>query len=167
MKYPKNRRTLENVFRDAVSKDRARSRIGRISQFGIIEMTRQRLGPSIRRFTHIPCEACNAQAWVRSIESMTLSIMRKIKLGVALENVKHIVVTANPELALNVTTQKRKELHFLEEQTKTKITVTPFKFHLIEIFKVEFFDQHNQLISVDEHPKNLHLSKPWEFFDNG
>lgn len=147
MKEPKNKRTLERCFREAINKDRARSRVGRLSQFGIIEMTRQRLGPSIRRYTHNPCEYCNGQGWMQSIESMSLSIIRKIKLGTALDRVKKIKVTANPELVLDLTNRRRKDLHLLEEQSNIQITITPCKFSLIEVFKVEYLDDHDRPIN--------------------
>lgn len=149
MKEPRNKRALEKAFREAVSKDRARSRVGRLSQFGIIEMTRQRLGPSIRIYTHTPCECCNGQGLIKSLESMTLSIIRKIKLGLAGERVKKILVTANPELVSDLTNRRRKELNLLEEQTKKRIDIAPSKLPALEPFKVEYFDAGNHLISPE------------------
>ena len=148
MREPKNKRAVERVFREAVRRDRARSRVGRISQFGIIEMTRQRLGPSIKSYTHNICHYCNGQGWVKSIESMSLLMMRKIKLGALSSKVKRISVTTNPEVALDLANRKRKDLHNLEEQTGTEIVINPSDDHLISSFIVEYFDKDNQAVSL-------------------
>ncbi|MBP7020528.1 MAG: Rne/Rng family ribonuclease [Planctomycetes bacterium] len=146
MRDNKNKRAVERTFRDAVRKDRARSRVGRISQFGIIEMTRQRLGPSIKNYTHNICSHCNGQGWIKSIESMSLMIMRKIKLGALTGKVRKIIVTTSPEVTLDLANRKRKVLHIIEEQTGTEIIINPSNLLLIEKFTVEYFDENNQLI---------------------
>ena len=148
MKDPKNKRMVERTFREAVRKDRARSRIGRISQFGIIEMTRQRLGPSIKSYTHNICTYCNGQGWIKSIESMSLLIMRKIKLGALSGRVSKIIVAANPEVALDLANRKRKVLHTLEEQTGTEILINPSNAFSVEKFTTEYCDKKNQFITL-------------------
>ena len=155
MKDIKNRRTLERAFRGAISKDRARSRVGRISQFGIIEMTRQRLGPSIRSYTHNICPHCNGKGWSKSIESMSLSVMRKIKLGAAIDRVKTIYVTANPQVVSDIANRKRKDLYKLEQQTKTNITITATESFYIDTVKVEYMDQHDQALNLEQEIANL------------
>jgi len=148
MRDNKNKRTVERTFRDAVRKDRARSRVGRISQFGIIEMTRQRLGPSIKSYTHNICSHCNGQGWIKSIESMSLMIMRKIKLGALSGKVSKIVVTTNAEVALDLANRKRKVLHMMEEQTGTEIVINPSNLLLINKFTVEYFDENGLPITI-------------------
>lgn len=148
MRDNKNKRTVERTFRDAVRKDRARSRVGRISQFGIIEMTRQRLGPSIKSYTHNICSHCNGQGWIKSIESMSLMIMRKIKLGALSGKVSKIVVTTNSEVALDLANRKRKVLHMMEEQTGTEIVINPSNLLLINKFTVEYFDENGLSITI-------------------
>lgn len=149
MQEPKHKRAVERSFREAIRKDRARTRVGRISQFGMIEMTRQRLGPSIRTYTHTSCSHCGGQGWIKSIETMSLIITRKIKLGAALDKVKKIVVTANPEVVMDLSNRQRKEINTLEEQTHTKILITPCEAFLIETIKVEFFDQDNHVVEAE------------------
>jgi ribonuclease E len=144
MQESKHKRIVERTFRDAVRKDRARTRVGRISQFGIIEMTRQRLGPSIRTYTHNVCPECNGQGWTKSIETMGLTIVRKIRLATALENVKKVVITANPRVVSHVVNTKRKELNGLEEQSGTKIVLNSCDSFLIDAVTVEYFDQDDQ-----------------------
>ena len=146
MKEPRNKRAVERAFREAARKDRARSRIGRISQFGIIEMTRQRLGPSIKSYTHNVCQYCNGQGSIKSIESMSLLIMRKIKLGALSGKIKRISVMVNAEVALDLANRKRKDLNYLEQQTKTEILINPSTSFQIERYTVEYFDKNNQLV---------------------
>lgn len=150
MKDSRNRRTLERAFREAISKDRARNRVGRISQFGIIEMTRQRLGPSIRSYTHDMCTHCFGRGFTKSIESMSLSIIRKIRLGTALDKVKKITVTVNPEVVWDLANRKRKDLHTLEEKTSTEIVITPCENSFIETAKVEYFDANDNPVDAEQ-----------------
>lgn len=148
MKDPKNRRLVERKFRDSLRKDRARNRVGRISQFGIIELTRQRLGPSLKTYTHTPCSHCNGQGWLKSIETMSLQIMRKIKLGALSGNIKKVVVTAHPEVASDLTNQKRKSLHGLEEQSSCEIVINPTPGSDLEKYAVEYYGAENQIIAL-------------------
>src|SRR5262249_60231733 len=78
MESPKNQREVEDRLRDAVKMDRARIQIGRLSRFGLLEMSRQRLRPSLGESSHIVCPRCVGIGSIRSIESMTLSILRLI-----------------------------------------------------------------------------------------
>jgi ribonuclease E len=146
MKDPKNKRAVERSFRNAIRKDRARSRIGRISQFGIIEMTRQRLGPSIQTYTHDVCQSCNGQGSIKNLESMSLFILRKIKMGALSGKAKKISVTANPEIVLELMNRKRKCIHQLEEQTHTEIVINPSPSFLTEQVEVEYFDKEGQKV---------------------
>ncbi len=148
MKDLKNRRIVERKFRDSLRKDRARNRVGRISQFGIIEMTRQRLGPSLKTYTHTICSHCNGHGCIKSIETLSLLIMRKIKLGALSGNVKKIVVTAHAEVASDLTNQKRKMLHELEQQTNVEIVISPSNSIEIEKYSVEYFGSDNQSIML-------------------
>ena len=150
MKDPRNRRTLERAFRDCISKDRARSRVGRISQFGIIEMTRQRLGPSIRRYTHEVCQHCNGRGWVQSIESICLSIFRKILLGIAIDKVKKITITANQGVIKELSKQKGHAIKVLEGDTKTKVELVACDGSSgIENIRVEYLSASNRTLNVE------------------
>ena len=139
MKSSQNKRIVERAFREAIRKDRARSRVGRISQFGIIEMTRQRLGPSIKSYTHNLCHYCNGQGWIKNIESISLLIMRKIKLAILSKKVNKICVTANSEVALNLANKKRNVLHNLEKKSGTKILINSSNNYSIEKYTVDYY----------------------------
>ena len=78
MESPKNQRDVEDRLRDAVKMDRARIQIGRLSRFGLLEMSRQRLRPSLGESSHLVCPRCTGIGSIRSVESMTLAILRLI-----------------------------------------------------------------------------------------
>lgn len=141
MKDEKNKEIVERVFRDEVRKDRARNRVAKISPFGIIEMTRQRLGPSLKSYTHNVCPYCDGHGWIKNLESMSLLIMRKIKLGALSGNICKIIATMNPEVALDLANRKRKALHELEEKTGISIMINPCDSFSIENSKVEYFNR--------------------------
>lgn len=141
MKELKNKERVEKVFRDEVRKDRARHRVAKISPFGIIEMTRQRLGPSLKSYTHNVCPYCDGHGWIKNLESMSLLIMRKIELGALSGNVAKITATMNPEVALDLANRKRKTLHDLEEKTKISIVINPSDSFSIEDSKVDYFSR--------------------------
>ncbi|WP_348240383.1 ribonuclease E/G, partial [Salmonella enterica] len=75
---PKNQRAVEERMREAVKQDRARIQIGRISRFGLLELSRQRLRPSIGESAHVTCPRCNGMGTIRSVESLALSLLRLI-----------------------------------------------------------------------------------------
>ena len=71
-----NQREVENRLRDALKHDRARVQVGRISRFGLLEMSRQRLRPSLGESSQMTCPRCNGQGTIRGVESLALSILR-------------------------------------------------------------------------------------------
>src|SRR5947209_19525944 len=76
MRDEKHRRGVERAMRDAVRRDRARTKILKISQFGIIEMTRQRIRPSLKRSVYQDCRHCSGTGQVKTCESMSIDVMR-------------------------------------------------------------------------------------------
>ena len=76
MEDPKNQREIEQCLRDAIRPDRARVQIGRISRFGLMELSRQRLRPSLSEGHHITCPRCNGVGVIRDTESCALQVLR-------------------------------------------------------------------------------------------
>lgn len=74
-----NKRKVENCLREATKKDRARIQIGRLSSFGLLEMSRQRLRHSLGKANETLCQRCHGEGTIRSIESLTLSLLRSIE----------------------------------------------------------------------------------------
>lgn len=116
MRPMKNRKTVETKFRNNLKKDRARTRIGPISQFGLLEMTRQRMRPSLVKSIYQDCDHCNARGHSMSPESVILSVMRRLALVMHRDDVARIELTISPDVAFHILNRKRGELVSLEER---------------------------------------------------
>jgi len=116
MRPMKNRKTVETKFRNNLKKDRARTRIGPISQFGLLEMTRQRMRPSLVKSIYQDCDHCNGRGYTMSPESVILSVMRRLALVMHRDDVARIELTISPDVAFHMLNRKRGELVSLEEK---------------------------------------------------
>jgi ribonuclease E len=114
MEKAANRRDVEKTFRDAFKTDRARSQILHLSKFGIIEMTRQRVQPSLERTTYMDCPHCKGSGIIKNSESMALEVLRYLKLVAARDVVSIIEVSLNPQVAEYINNAKRTSLARLE-----------------------------------------------------
>jgi ribonuclease E len=123
MRKDRHQRTVERTLRDAVRRDRARTKILRISPFGLIEMTRQRIRPSLKRSVYKECPACAGSGLVKSPESMAIEVVRKLLLRSHLEQVHKITVTVEEEVANYLNNKKRRELAKIEDDNKVQILV--------------------------------------------
>src|ERR671939_821053 len=90
MRDDKHRRGVERALRDAVKRDRARTKILKISAFGIIEMTRQRIRPSLKRSVYQDCPHCHGMAQVKTVESMSIEVMRMLQLAAHRQGVQRV-----------------------------------------------------------------------------
>jgi len=124
MRLEKHRREVERKIRDALKGHKERAKILRMSQFGIIEMTRQRHGPSISRSVYMDCPHCSGSGLVKSVESMTLDVLRVIQLAVHRENVNLIDVRVSAPVASFLLNRKRHVLSRLEGATGRTITIS-------------------------------------------
>src|SRR6476620_4389426 len=117
MKDEKHRRGLERAMRDAVKRDRARTKLLRISQFGLIEMTRQRIRPSLKRSIFADCSHCKGTGFVKNNESMSIEVMRMIQLAAhRAPAIAAIELTVNADAASYLLNKKRREIAALEER---------------------------------------------------
>jgi ribonuclease E len=115
MRDEKHRRGVEKAMRDAVRRDRARTKILKISQFGIIEMTRQRIRPSLKRSVYHDCAHCHGTGQVKTAESMSIDVMRLVQLATHREAIQRIEIKVQGEVALYLANRKRAELARLEQ----------------------------------------------------
>ena len=118
-----NRRHVERAFRDAFKGDRARSQMLHISKFGIIEMTRQRVQPSLERSTFMDCPSCKGSGILKHPESMALEVLRHLKLLVSHDGVAAIEVAVHPEVADHISNAKRAALARLEADSHKRIRI--------------------------------------------
>ncbi|HEY5603162.1 MAG TPA: Rne/Rng family ribonuclease [Gammaproteobacteria bacterium] len=121
MTSTRNQREVENTLREALKMDRARVQIGRISRFGLLEMSRQRLRPSLGESSQIVCPRCQGQGTVRGTESLALSILRIIEEEAMKEHTAKIVVQLPVSVATYLLNEKRQSL--LEIETRQKISL--------------------------------------------
>jgi ribonuclease E len=123
MKEEKHRQALERAMKSALKKDRARTRVARISKFCIIEMTRQRVGESLKQTIYSPCPVCGGTGLLKTVESMALHVIRKIQNRLAEKEVKAIELRVHPEVNSYLHNKKRDFLRSLEKKSKKPISV--------------------------------------------
>ncbi|MFU2318201.1 ribonuclease E [Rahnella sp. PCH160] len=112
----RHQREVENRLRDAVRQDRARIQIGRISRFGLLEMSRQRLSPSLGESTHHICPRCAGTGTVRDNESLSLSILRLIEEEALKENTKEVHAIVPVPIASYLLNEKRESVNAIEKR---------------------------------------------------
>ncbi|MCC7193004.1 MAG: Rne/Rng family ribonuclease [Phycisphaeraceae bacterium] len=115
MRNLKHRREIENRFKDNLKKDRARTRTLPISQFGILEMTRQRMRPSLKKSIYMDCPACHGAALVKSPESVVLDVMRRLAAVLQRDVVIRVELTVSPDVAFQLLNRKRSQLVAIEQ----------------------------------------------------
>ncbi|MCV2499999.1 MAG: ribonuclease E [Candidatus Lightella neohaematopini] len=111
-----HQREVENSLKEAVRIDRARIQIGRISKFGLLELSRQRLSPSLRESSHYICPRCNGTGYIRDNESLSLSILRLIEEEALKENTYEVRVIAPVPIASYLLNEKRAEVSAIEKR---------------------------------------------------
>ena len=117
----KNQRDVENRLRDAVRQDRARVQIGKISRFGLLEMSRQRLRPSLGESSHLVCPRCSGIGNIRSVESLALSILRIIGEEARKERTAKVIAQLPVEVATYLLNEKRDWVQGLESTNDTQV----------------------------------------------
>ncbi|MCC7412807.1 MAG: Rne/Rng family ribonuclease [Gammaproteobacteria bacterium] len=121
----RSQRAVENRLRDELKLDRARVQIGRISRFGLLEMSRQRLRPSLAEFSHITCPRCDGQGSIRSVESLALAVLRLIEEEGMKDSTLRIVAHLPVDAASFLLNEKRKDVRSIEERNEVLVTVVP------------------------------------------
>lgn len=142
----RHQREVENRLRDSVRMDRARVQIGRISRFGLLEMSRQRLSPSLAEASHHICPRCTGTGVVRDNESLALSVLRLIEEEALKDNTAQVLAVVPVPIASYLLNEKRRSVNYIERIQDVKITVVPNSdmetphFDVIRIREGEEFD---------------------------
>ena len=123
MSSSKNQREVEDRLKQALKQDRARVQIGRISRFGLLEMSRQRLRPSLGESTQMVCPRCEGHGRLRSVESLSLSILRLAEEHAMKENTAQILVQAPPDIANFLLNEKRGALREIEDRHTAPVLI--------------------------------------------
>ena len=123
MREERHRRGVERALHDAVRRDRARTKILRISPFGLIEMTRQRIRPSLRRSVYEDCPCCAGTGQVKTAESMAIDVMRLLMTNANRDDVSRVTVDVHERVAAFLNNRKRRDITSLEEVYNVSINV--------------------------------------------
>ena len=141
MQSASNRREVEKVFRADLKNDRARSKILRISAFGIIEMTRQRMRPSLQSSTYLKCPHCGGSGLIKSLESVSIEIIRLLSLAVTKQNIKRIELTVSSKVGNFLQNEKRSMLTQMEQDNEK---------HIVIVSEASYPDEQNNIVCFDE-----------------
>lgn len=125
MTKERNQRMVEAKLREATQSDRARIQFGQLSRFGLMEMSRQRLRPSLEEATGYVCPRCHGTGMVRDLRSLSLSIMRKVEEIALRERHGEVQVEVPVEIAAFLLNEKRHSLVYLEQTSSVRVTVLP------------------------------------------
>ena len=123
MREEKHRRAVEKTFGEALKRDRARTKMLRMSRFGLVELTRQRMRPNLNLSTYQPCPMCSGSGRVKSLESTCLELMREVRAVLSRNGSPEIEIRVHPEVAGYLLNEQRKKLADLEGSANIRIYV--------------------------------------------
>ena len=121
----RNQREVENRLKEAMKEDRARVQIGRISRFGLLEMSRQRLRPSLGESAHQVCPRCDGHGYIRSVDSLALSVLRILEEEALKENTGRVTAQLPVEVATYLLNEKRQMIADVETRHNVSIVLIP------------------------------------------
>jgi ribonuclease E len=123
MRRERHRRNLEHALRDAMKRDRARTKILRTSPFGLIEMTRQRIRPSLKRSVYGDCPCCSGRGVTKTPESMAIEVVRLLAVASQQPKISRVTVRVNDEVATYLNNKKRREIMQLEDEARMLVQI--------------------------------------------
>ncbi len=150
LRFERHRRELEKRLDDNFKRDRAKTKVLRMSQFGIIEMTRQRMRPSLKRSVYFDCPHCKGAGLVKTPESMALDVMRKLAIAACDGKVVRIELGVSPDVANALLNKKRRALADLEDQCGKKIVIRSDISLGLDELRMSLFDIRDGLVVLDE-----------------
>src|SRR5262249_58498563 len=125
MESSKNQREVENRLKDALRYDRARVQLGKISRFGLMELSRQRLRPALAESAYIPCPRCHGIGHIRGTESSALHILRILQEEAMKENTAQIIAQVPVDVATFLLNEKRSDVLSIETRFKVNVLLVP------------------------------------------
>src|SRR3954449_13087214 len=146
LRYERHRRQLEKKLHDAFKNDRAKTKVLRMSEFGIIEMTRQRMRPSLKRSVYFDCPHCKGAGLVKTAESMSLDAMRRVAIAINDLKVARVEMTINPEVNFYLQNKKRRQISELEERHRKRVIVRADPHMGLDEMRLELFDNREGLV---------------------
>ena len=150
----KNQRTVENHLRDALKIDRARIQTSRISRFGLLEMSRQRMRPSLGDSTQLPCPRCKGQGTIRNVESVALSVLRILEEEAMKKGTEKVIAHLPIECATFLLNEKRHAIEQIETRLKVGIIILPSKHLETPAYDIERIKEKE---FIDDKPSYLQI----------
>jgi len=149
MRKESYRRKVERVLRDAMAKDRARTKILRTSPFGLIEMTRQRIRPSLKRSIYQDCPCCKGRGLVKTPESMSIEVVRTLALAVKNKHIVRVTVRVNDTVAAFLNNKKRRAVTEMEDAGTMTVQILGSEGLFPEHLEVDCRDNHGERVEID------------------
>jgi ribonuclease E len=171
MESSKNQREVENRLKDAMQVDRARVQMGKISRFGLMELSRQRLRPALSEGSHMTCPRCNGTGSIRDIESSALHVLRIIQEESMKENTASVNVQVPVDVATYLLNEKRGEIAKIEARLKVELVLIPNKYLETPHYRLERLKHDDERLTnyrasyaLAEGPndENTYLAKKYE-----
>ena len=156
MESQRNQREVENRLRDSLRYDRARVQIGKISRFGMMELSRQRLQPSLEETAHINCPRCSGTGFIRGTESTALHVLRIMQEEAMKENTGAVHAQVPVDVASFLLNEKRGEIQKLEARLKVNIILVPNPHLETPHYKVQRL-KHDELNAMEHVPSSYEL----------
>jgi ribonuclease E len=156
MESQRNQRDVENKLRDALKFDRARVQIGKISRFGLMELSRQRLQPSLEETAHISCPRCSGTGFIRGTESTALHVLRILQEEAMKENTGAVHAQVPVDVSSFLLNEKRAEIQKLEARLKVNIVLVPNPHLETPHYKVQRL-RHDELNEMEHVPSSYEL----------
>ncbi|MBI5866071.1 MAG: Rne/Rng family ribonuclease [Planctomycetes bacterium] len=146
MRMEQHRREIERRLIANLKQHKERAKILRMSQFGIIEMTRQRQRASLTRSVYQDCHHCRGTGLVKTSESVALDVMRLLQLAVTKENIRSVEVSVSPEVAYLLQNRKRQPIHELETEHRRTISIRPEPLFSLDQVQIQCADNRGRLV---------------------
>ena len=156
MENQRNQREVENRLREALRYDRARVQMGKISRFGLMELSRQRLRPSLGEGSNITCPRCNGTGHIRGTESTALHILRILQEEAMKENSAAVHAQVPVDVATFLLNEKRADIHSIEARLKVNVVLIPNTHLETPNYKVERL-RHDDLNQADALPASYNM----------
>src|SRR4249919_3360161 len=156
MESARNQREVEVRMKDALRYDRARVQLGKISRFGLMELSRQRLRPALAESAYIPCPRCHGIGHIRGTESTALHILRILQEEAMKENTAQVVAQVPVDVATFLLNEKRPEIHGIETRFKVNVLLVPNTYLETPNYKVQRL-RHDDLNQSEPQPASFDM----------
>ncbi len=153
----RHQRDVEASMKEALKMDRARVQVGRISRFGLLEMSRQRLRPSLGESSQVPCPRCQGQGIIRSIESLALSILRLIEEEAMKGKTAKVIAQVPVDVGTFLLNEKRQALFDIEERQSISVVLIPNQYMHTPHYEVQRIRQDER---IDDKPSYEKAEQP-------